>query len=268
MRGEALREMPTARSEREIGRPCVVRFDIEARDELGTDGRAGCDNCDGRGGATDGIRDQVRVRCEEGGQQRRGAPCAQRRCASRGVGPSFGIPLAGRSNKWCPSVMSRTTPRELSALMVCAACAAAQYSALLPLLPLAVRGASGNTAGAGVVTAAVGLGAISGELQTPTLMRRCSPKKAFRVGLGATCCALAGIAAQPPLLVMISFGVLFGLGFGVTVAVGSAVVGGLAQSGKDGAGLAVYGWRPASRCLRFLPSLCLHCRASVSPRCA
>lgn len=114
--------------------------------------------------------------------------------------------------------------RELAGIVVCSGLTAALMSAILPLLPIAVRDATGSTARSGVVTAAVALGTIVMELQTPRVLRRWRVQTALVAGFCAIGGALVGLSLLPHFPAMVVLGVLFGLGFGLNITVGSIVV--------------------------------------------
>lgn len=125
--------------------------------------------------------------------------------------------------------------------MITTACVATQLSALLPLLPMAVRHVTGSTARSGAVTAAAALGTVFIELGTPRLLARWSARAALAGGFVAIGVALSGLALLPDFLVMMILGVTFGLGFGVAVTVGSTVVGKLTDPRDRGRAWMHYG---------------------------
>jgi predicted MFS family arabinose efflux permease len=124
--------------------------------------------------------------------------------------------------------------------MVCTACITAELTALLPILPIAVHHVSRTTAGLGVVTGGLAVGTVMLELGTPWVLERWPLRQAFAGGFAATGVALLGLATLPALPVMVLLGVLFGMGFGLTVTASSTVVGRLGDTPRRGGALTLY----------------------------
>jgi predicted MFS family arabinose efflux permease len=112
---------------------------------------------------------------------------------------------------------------------------------LLSSLPLYVISIGAGTLGAGLVTGVQMFATVAGELAVPRFLTRCGYRVAFGVGLvllGVPALALRGSANLATVLVV---GLLRGVGFGIVVVLGAALVAELAPAGRRGRGLGLYG---------------------------
>jgi predicted MFS family arabinose efflux permease len=112
---------------------------------------------------------------------------------------------------------------------------------LLPVVPLYATTAGAGPAGAGLTTAALLLATVAAELTTPRLVGRFGHRALFAAGLvlvGAPALVLP-VAAELALILAVS--AVRGLGFGIVVVLGSALVADLVPPGRRGEGLGLLG---------------------------
>jgi predicted MFS family arabinose efflux permease len=126
-------------------------------------------------------------------------------------------------------------------LLVTVAFGLSTLNLALPVLPLSVARATGNTGLAGVVTAAVAVLTVIFELQAPHLLRRVRPVRLLVAGLLVEMIAMAGFAEFRALPAMLFFGGLVGAGFGTVATVSTILVGRLAPPGRRGEAIGYYG---------------------------
>jgi predicted MFS family arabinose efflux permease len=131
--------------------------------------------------------------------------------------------------------------RQLVLLLVTVAFGLTTLNLALPVLPLSVAQATGNTGLAGVVTATVAVLTVIFELQAPHLLRRIRPVRLLVAGLLVEMIAMAGFAEIRALPAMLFFGGLVGAGFGTVATVSTILVGRLAPPGRRGEAIGYYG---------------------------
>jgi predicted MFS family arabinose efflux permease len=131
--------------------------------------------------------------------------------------------------------------RPLALLFVCTFGAATSFYLLLSVVPLYATSAGAGGTGAGLATGALMFSTVAGELATPGLVARFGYRLVLAAGLlllGAPALALTASATMPAILAVC---VVRGLGFAVTVVVGSALVASLVPQQRRGEGLGLYG---------------------------
>lgn len=136
-----------------------------------------------------------------------------------------------------PPIMTRA----LVLLFVATLGALTSFYLLLSVVPLYATSGGAGGIGAGLTTAALMLSTVGAELATPRLLTRFGYRLAFAVGLlllGAPALALTASANLVAILVIC---VVRGLGFAITVVVGSALVAALVPHERRGEGLGLYG---------------------------
>jgi predicted MFS family arabinose efflux permease len=112
---------------------------------------------------------------------------------------------------------------------------------LLSVVPLYATSVGAGGVGAGLATGALTLASVAGELVTPRLVARFGYRVVFAAGLvllGTPAVALTVATTMPAILAVC---VVRGVGFGVVVVVGSALVASLVPAERRGEGLGVYG---------------------------
>jgi predicted MFS family arabinose efflux permease len=141
--------------------------------------------------------------------------------------------------------MTPTKPRILTRPLVLFLIAsfgtAASFYLLLSVVPLYATTVGAGGIGAGMATAALMLATVAAELVTPRLVGRFGYRPVFAVGLlllGAPALALPAAGNLTAILVVC---LVRGLGFAITVVVGSALVATLVPDERRGEGLGLYG---------------------------
>jgi predicted MFS family arabinose efflux permease len=112
---------------------------------------------------------------------------------------------------------------------------------LLSVMPGYAASAGAGGAAAGLANGALLLATIAAELVTPRLVARCGSRPVLAAGLvllGAPALALTGPATTPVILAACA---VRGLGFGITVTVGGALVAWLLPGERRGEGLGLFG---------------------------
>jgi len=117
---------------------------------------------------------------------------------------------------------------------------------LLSVVPLYASSAGAGTAGAGLATGVLLFATVAAELVTPRLVGWAGHRLAFGAGLvllGAPALVLAGAAGAGAggLALILAVSAVRGLGFGIVVVLGSALVAGLVPAQRRGEGLGLYG---------------------------
>ncbi|HET6214425.1 MAG TPA: MFS transporter, partial [Micromonosporaceae bacterium] len=140
--------------------------------------------------------------------------------------------------------MTPTKPRILTRPLVLFLIAsfgtAASFYLLLSVVPLYATTVGAGGIGAGMATAALMLATVAAELVTPRLVGRFGYRPVFAVGLlllGAPALALPAAGNLTAILVVC---LVRGLGFAITVVVGSALVATLVPDERRGEGLGLY----------------------------
>jgi predicted MFS family arabinose efflux permease len=117
----------------------------------------------------------------------------------------------------------------------------ASFYLLLSVVPLYATSVGAGGVGAGMSTGVLMLTTVAAELATPRLTGRFGHRSVLAVGtllLGVPSLALAGSTGMPAILATCA---VRGLGFAITVVVGSALVAELVPSERRGEGLGLYG---------------------------
>ena len=118
----------------------------------------------------------------------------------------------------------------------------ANLYAVLGVIPIAVRQATGHTSGAGLVTAALAFATIVTNVITPRLMSRRSPAGLLGGSLLAATAGTVLLAVwDRSFPVMLLGGTIQGLGLGVSLVVGVALITALAPPGRRTVAVGVYG---------------------------
>jgi predicted MFS family arabinose efflux permease len=131
--------------------------------------------------------------------------------------------------------------RALVLVFVCAFGSSTSFYLLLSVVPLYATAVGASGIGAGLATAALMFATVGAELVTPRLLARFGYRLTLAAGLlllGAPALALPG-ADNPAAILAVS--VVCGLGFAITVVVGSALVASLVPDQRRGEGLGLYG---------------------------
>jgi predicted MFS family arabinose efflux permease len=131
--------------------------------------------------------------------------------------------------------------RRLVLFFVATLGSATSFYLLLSVVPLYATAIGAGGIGAGLATAALTLSGVAGELATPRLAARFGYRLVFASGLvllGLPALALPVSTGLPAILVVC---VVRGIGFGIVVVVGSALVATLVPAQRRGEGLGVYG---------------------------
>ena len=111
---------------------------------------------------------------------------------------------------------------------------------LLTVVPL-YASSSGGGVGAGLATGALMLATVVAELFTPRLVARFGERLAFAAGLVLLGAPVLALPASSSLIAILAVCLVRGLGFGMTVVVGSAMVASLVAPERRGEGLGIYG---------------------------
>ncbi|HEU5438418.1 MAG TPA: MFS transporter [Ktedonobacterales bacterium] len=137
-----------------------------------------------------------------------------------------------------PPIMTRM----LVLLFVSSIGSATGFYLLLSVVPLyATSGESGGDVAAGLTTAALMFSTVVGELATPRLVARFGYRLVFAAALILLGVPALVLTASASLAVIIVVCLVRGLGFAVTVVVGSALVALFVPHERQGEGLGLYG---------------------------
>jgi predicted MFS family arabinose efflux permease len=135
----------------------------------------------------------------------------------------------------------RVLTRALALVFLASFGALTCFYLLLSVVPLYATSVGAGGVGAGLVTAALMLSTVAAELVTPRLALRYGYRPVFAAGLlllGAPALALPAAGGLAGILLV---SVARGLGFGVLVVLGSALVAALVPAERRGEGLGLYG---------------------------
>jgi predicted MFS family arabinose efflux permease len=135
----------------------------------------------------------------------------------------------------------RIVGRALALVFVCALGSSTSFYLLLSVVPLYATSVGASGIGAGLATAALMFATVAAELVTPRLVARFGYRLMLAAGLlllGASALALPGAGS---LAAILAVSVVRGLGFAITVVVGSALVASLVPDQRRGEGLGLYG---------------------------
>jgi hypothetical protein len=119
--------------------------------------------------------------------------------------------------------------------------ALASFYLLLSVVPLYATSAGAGATGAGLVTGALMFSTMAAELATPRLMARFGYRLALGAGLLLLGVPALALPASADMAAIVAVCALRGLGFGVTVVVGSALMAALFPAEHRGEGLGIYG---------------------------
>lgn len=136
-----------------------------------------------------------------------------------------------------PRIMSRP----LGLLFVSAFGAATSFYLLLSVVPLYATSAVPGGIGAGLATGALMASTVAAELATPRLLARFGYRRVLAAGLLLLGAPALALTASSSIAVILAVCVVRGLGFAVTVVVGSALVASLIPRQRRGEGLGLYG---------------------------
>lgn len=126
-------------------------------------------------------------------------------------------------------------------MLVASAGGLAGFFVLLPVVPLYATTAGAGTAGAGLTTAVLLSATVAAELVSPRLVRRFGYRPVFAVGLLLLGVPALALAASAQLVAILAVSLVRGLGFGIVVVLGSALVAELVPPQRRGEGLGLYG---------------------------
>jgi MFS family permease len=115
------------------------------------------------------------------------------------------------------------------------------FSLLLPVMPLYATAAGAGEIGAGSTTAALLLATVAAELVTPRLVNRFGNRLVYGIGLLLLGLPVLVLTVWAHLGTIIAVSAVRGLGFGIVVVQGSALVAGMVPASRRGEGLGVYG---------------------------
>jgi predicted MFS family arabinose efflux permease len=135
----------------------------------------------------------------------------------------------------------RLISRPLLLVLVAGFGTTTSFYLLLSVVPLYATSVGAGGVGAGMTTGALMLTTVAAELATPRLTGRFGHRSVLAVGtllLGAPALVLAGSTGMAAILATCA---VRGLGFAITVVVGSALVAALAPAERRGEALGVYG---------------------------
>jgi predicted MFS family arabinose efflux permease len=136
-----------------------------------------------------------------------------------------------------PHIMSRV----LALVFAASFGATMSFYLLLSVVPLYATSVGASGIGAGLATGALMFSTVAAELATPRLVGRFGYRLVFAVGLlllGAPALALNAAVSLPGILAVC---IVRGLGFAITVVVGSALVASLVPLQRRAEGLGLYG---------------------------
>ncbi len=158
--------------------------------------------------------------------------------------------------------------REMVASLVAVALMFTSLYMLIGVLPIAVRDATGNTSGAGLVTGALAFATIVTNGLTPALMSRFAPAGLLA---GSLVVAVGGMAAMAAwdwsFAALLLGGTLVGLGLGVALVVGVSLITSLAPPERKTVAVGLYGVAAGAPAV-IGPSAALWLASSVSVRTA
>jgi predicted MFS family arabinose efflux permease len=143
----------------------------------------------------------------------------------------------GRRGGSRPALMSRA----LALVFVASFGTSTSLYLLLSVVPLYATSLGAGGGGAGLATAALMLATVAGELATPRLVARFGHRLVLAAGLlllGVPALALTGARDMAAVLAVCA---VRGLGFGVLVVVGGALLASLLPAERRGEGLGLYG---------------------------
>jgi predicted MFS family arabinose efflux permease len=119
--------------------------------------------------------------------------------------------------------------------------ALASFYLLLSVVPLYATSAGAGGTGAGLVTGALMFSTMAAEFAAPRLMARFGYRLALGAGLLLLGVPALALSASADMAAIVAVCALRGLGFGITVVVGSALMAALFPAEHRGEGLGMYG---------------------------
>jgi predicted MFS family arabinose efflux permease len=135
----------------------------------------------------------------------------------------------------------RITSRALLLAFASSFGAAVSFYLLLSVVPLYATSGGADGTGAGLVTGALMLSTVAAELATPRLVARFGYRLVFAAGLLLLGAPALALTASASMTAIVAVCLVRGLGFAVTVVVGSALVATLVPAERRGEGLGLYG---------------------------
>ena len=149
-------------------------------------------------------------------------------------------------------------------LAALAICIAITFQILLPVVPVIVE-RGGPAGAAGAATAALFLGAVSGELSTPWLLSRWRSTHLLVAGMTLTAIiSLVYLSPHAPKWAMIGGATARGFGMGVAIVVSVALVSELSSPHRRGAAIGYYGLAISAPGI-FVPSIGVFLLAAGRP---
>lgn len=131
--------------------------------------------------------------------------------------------------------------RPLVLLLVGSLGALGSFFLLLPVLPLYAASTGAGPFGAGLSTGVMMLGTVLVELAVPVLLTRCGYRSVMAAGLLLLGAPAVVLAALPSLPVVLAVCLVRGVGLGIVVVAGTALVAEVVPPSRLGEGLGLYG---------------------------
>jgi predicted MFS family arabinose efflux permease len=131
--------------------------------------------------------------------------------------------------------------RPLVLAFACSFGAGMSFYLLLSVVPLFVTSVGASGTGAGLVTGALMLSTVAAELTTPRLVARFGVPAGVRGGLLLLGAPALALTASTGMGAIVAVCIVRGLGFGIAVVIGSALVGMLVPPERRGEGLGIHG---------------------------
>jgi predicted MFS family arabinose efflux permease len=151
--------------------------------------------------------------------------------------PKFVSPTARRKDR---AQRPRIVSRSLWLLFASTIGAETSFYLLLTAVPLYATSSAGRI-GAGLTTAALTFSTVAAEFVTPRLVAKFGYRLVFAAGLLLLGVPALALISTTSILVILAICVVRGLGFGLVVVVGSALVASLVPDERRGEGLGIYG---------------------------
>jgi predicted MFS family arabinose efflux permease len=131
--------------------------------------------------------------------------------------------------------------RPLALLFLASLGSGVSFYLLLSVVPLYAVSLQAGRSGAGATTAALMLSTVFAELATPRLIRRFGNRVMLATGLVLLGLPALALIDSPTMAIVLAASLVRGLGFGVVVVLGSALVAELAPPARQGEALGLYG---------------------------
>jgi predicted MFS family arabinose efflux permease len=140
-----------------------------------------------------------------------------------------------------PRAGARRIGGPLALAFLCSLGAATSFYLLLSVVPLYAASAGAGGTGAGLATGALMLATVAAELATPRLVARFGYRLVLAAGLVLLGAPALALTASAGVALVLAVCLVRGLGFGIAVVVGSALVASLVPPERHGEGLGLYG---------------------------